>query len=103
MIKIDFLKRKKKFVKNNTQPDPNLYWIIIFNLGVILIILTLFFGFYFFVKINKEEVLFPLNENKQLEKISKKRINKILDIFNERREISNKIQNSSAPVVDPSL
>ena len=103
MIKINFFKKKKKFVKNNIQPNSNLYWIVIFNFGMILVIISLFFGIYFFIKINKEEILLPLNENKQLDKISKERIDKILEIFNERKEASSKIQNFPASVGDPSF
>ena len=100
---MNFFKRKKIFKKSNTQPNPNLYWMIIFNSGLFLIIISFFFGFFFFVKINKEEIIPSLSENKQLEKISKERIEKVLDIFVERRRISNNIQNSSTSVVDPSL
>lgn len=106
MIKINllkFLKKKKKFVKNNTQPNPNLYWVIIFSLGLILMIISLIFSFYLFVKINKEEVLPPLDESEQLEKISKQRIDKILEIFIERKETSNRIQKLPSSVVDPSI
>ena len=102
-MKIDFLKRKKTFRKNKIQPNPNFYWTIIFSIAIILMVLAFIFSFYLFVKINKEETLIPLNMNKQLEKISKERIDTALEIFIKRSETSKKIRNSSSPVVDPSL
>ncbi len=102
-IKTDFLKRKKIFRKTKTRPNPNFYWAIIFSLTFVFTIIIFIFSFYFFVKINKEEIPPPLNKSNQLEKISKQRIDEVLEIFIKRNEISKKIQNSSAPVVDPSL
>lgn len=103
MIKIDFLKKKKVFKKNNIQPNPNIYWMVIFFMGFFFTISVFIFTFYLFKKINKEEALPILKENKQLEKISKNRIDKVLEIFTKREEASNKILNSTSDVVDPSL
>ena len=81
MVKIDFLKKKKVFVKNNRQPNPNIYWMIIFYVGFFLTLTVLIFSFFLFIRINKEEELPPLKENKQLEKISKTRIDKTLAVL----------------------
>lgn len=103
MIKIDFLKKKKVFVKTNTQPNPNVYWMAIFYLGFILTVAAFIFGFYLFVKVNQEEALPPLEKNEQLDKISKSRIDKVLEYFKEREKVSTQIINSPSPVVDPSF
>jgi outer membrane lipoprotein-sorting protein len=99
----NFLKRKKMFKKNNVQPNPNIYWMVIFYTGFFLTILSFTLGFYSFSKINKEESLTPAVDNTELQKISKKRIDKVLNVFEVRKEASNQIINFSAPVVDPSL
>lgn len=103
MINLDFLKKKKTFVKHSVQPDPNRYWILIFCLGTILTLASFAFGFYLFTAINTEEAAPNLSGTEQLEKISKARIDKVLEIFSEKEKASNKILNSKSPVVDPSL
>ncbi len=99
----NFLKRKKIFRKNNTEPNPNIYWVFIFYGGLLLTILAFVFGFYLFMNINKEDNSSPIVNNKQLNKISPKRIDKILDLFHQREETSNTILSSPSPSVDPSL
>ncbi len=103
MIKIDFLKKKKVFKKNNIQPDPNIYWMGVFYMSLALIFLAFIFGFYLFVKINREESPLPFDGDERLMKISKDRIERSLQVFREREDASNTIINSPAPVVDPSL
>ncbi len=103
MLNLDFLKKKKKFKKHGDQPDPRIYWMIVFFVGFILTICAFVFGFYTFAGVNQEDLVLPTPPNKQLEKISKDRINKILSVFSEREENTNKILNEGVKVVDPSL
>lgn len=103
MIKIDFLKKKKVFIKDNVQPNPEPYWMGIFFLGFVFTIVAFIFGLFVFQNINKdEEVNSPIN-NKQLQKISKKRLDNTLSVFSDRQKVVNDIIKSSAGVVDPSL
>lgn len=103
MLKIDFLKRKKIFIKNNIEPNSNMYWMIIFYVGFVLIIVSFIFGFYLFATVNKEEVLPSPMENRELEKISKQRIDKMLKLFTGKQEATDRILNSPTSSVDPSL
>ena len=103
MIKIDFLKKKKVFKKNNIQPNPNTYWMAVFYISLVLMALSFIFGLYLFLKINREEAPLPFDADERLTKIGKERIDKSLEVFQDREDISNLIINSPAPVVDPSL
>ncbi len=103
MLRIDFFKRKKIFVKNNIEPNSNMYWTVIFYSSFLLIIASFIFGFYLFATVNKEEILPSPMENKELEKISKQRIDKVLELFAEKQEATDRILNSSASSIDPSL
>ena len=78
-------------------------WMIIFYLGFILTVFAFAFGLYLFLKINKENISLPPSEDQRLSKISKTRVDKILEIFEQRKKASSAIINSRAPVVDPSL
>jgi len=103
MIKLDFLKKKKIFTKHGTQPDPNIFWMFIFYAGFLLTILSFVFGFYVFLRINKTDVLPEVNPNEQLKKISKDRLNKVLDIFVNREKNVEQILDTSTIVSDPSI
>ena len=103
MIKIDFLKKKKVFVKNKRQPNANMYWAVIFYSGFVLTVAVFIFGFVLFQKVNQEEAVSLEKDMRQLEKIHKARIDKRLEVFREREKISNQIFNSSNTIVDPSL
>ncbi len=103
MFKIEFPKKNKNFIKHGTEPDPNFYWIIVFFTGFAFTVAAFVFGFYVFLKINKDEVLPPVVLSKQLEKVSKNRIDKILGIFKEREKNSSEISEDTFKVTDPSL
>jgi hypothetical protein len=101
-MKIDFLKRKKKFRKGGLGIKPDLYWRYILCATFVLILFFCVFGLYLFIEINKESTLLVTNINNQ-ETIKKERIDKALEYFKEREKKSIEILNSRSPIVDPSL
>ena len=94
---------EKKFKKKTVLPNPNTYWMAIFFLSLALILVAFIFSFYLFTKINREEALPREGEKERLQKINPDRINKAIQVFEQREKTSDSIINSPAPVVDPSL
>ncbi len=99
---LKIFKIKKKFKKSEHQPDPDFYWKVVLLSTFMLILLSGAFGAYLFLKINKEDSAAPFEYNGQEKKISKDRIDAVLDYFNDRAKKSESIKNSPAPVIDPS-
>lgn len=56
-MKIKFPKIKKHFKKDSSEIKPDLYWKIILNSSFVFIVLFCVFGYYNFIRINKESVL----------------------------------------------
>ena len=103
MLNFSFLKSKKVFVKNNVQPNANLFWMILFFLGFVLTLIIFIFGFFLFMKINTDDNSTSLPESRELKKINKIRIDKVLSIFSDRAKVSEDIINSQNSIIDPSL
>ena len=101
-MKINFFKKKKQFKKKGFEIKPNFYWCLLFCMTFTLITLSLAFGFYLFMKINKEPVLSIKNINEQ-ETINQNRIDKILEYFKKRENKSIEIIDFPSPIIDPSL
>jgi cell shape-determining protein MreC len=101
-MEIKFLKRKKKFRKGGLGIKPDLYWRYILYVTFVLIILSFAFGFYLFMRINKEPNLSVASVNRG-DLIKKERIDKVLEYFKEREKKSAEILNSPSLIVDPSL
>ena len=99
---IKIFKKKKKFVKRNLEKKLNFYWKSILYVTFILIFIFCVFGFYLFIKTNKELVL-PINNVNEQDALKKESISIILDLFKDREKRSQEILNSSSPIVDPSL
>lgn len=99
---LKIFKIKKKFKKSEHQPDPDFHWKVVLLTTFVLILLSGAFGIYFFLKINKEDSIGQFEYNGQEKKISKDRIDAVLDYFNNRAEKSESIINLPAPVIDPS-
>lgn len=102
-MKIYFPKKEKSFRKKSSEINVQLYWNIIFYLGFVLMLAASAFGFYFFRQITSVSVLEESGGSKQTETVKKERIEKVLEYFAEKKQKSNQILNSPAPVVDPSL
>ena len=101
-INLDILKRKKKFGKKNTEPNPEVYWAMILFLSFGLILASFVFGSLLFSDINTEDPAASPDGGK-LGKISQKRIDARLKVYEERQNTSQEIISSPSPVVDPSL
>ena len=102
-MKIHFPKKEKNFRKKSSEINIRLYWHIIFFLGFVLTLAAFSFGFYFFRQISLESVLEKIGASQQAETVKKERIGKVLEYFAEKKQKSNQILNSPAPIVDPSL
>ncbi|KKR62127.1 hypothetical protein A2643_02065 [Candidatus Nomurabacteria bacterium RIFCSPHIGHO2_01_FULL_39_220] len=97
-MKIHFPK-KEKSSEINIRP----YWNIIFSLGFVLTLAAFVFGFYFFRQINRESVGEANRPSLHGKTVKKERIEKILEYFAFKKQTSNQILNSPAPIDDPSL
>jgi hypothetical protein len=99
---LKFLKKQKKFKKASLIIKPDLYWRYLIYMTFFLILVSCVFGFYLFIKINKEPIL-PVVSTGGEGLIKKERINKVLEYFKERENKSIEILNSPSPIIDPSL
>ena len=100
---LKIFKIKKKFKKSEHQPDPDFYWRVVLLATVVMVFTALFFGMRLFIEINKETFDSAVEYDGQGKKISKDRIEKVLQYFTDRENKSQNILNSPAPVSDPSL
>ncbi|TSC77942.1 MAG: hypothetical protein G01um101424_76 [Parcubacteria group bacterium Gr01-1014_24] len=99
---IKFFKKEKNFKKESSLLNLNFYWELAVYFVFVTTLLSFFFGYYLFMRINKEPVLSAGGISGQVETVKKERIEKVLEYFSLRKEKSNQIINSG-PVVDPSL
>ncbi|MCX6752040.1 MAG: hypothetical protein NTZ87_00865 [Candidatus Nomurabacteria bacterium] len=106
-MQIKFFKKEKKFKKQKESLwlNINVYWKLAVGFMFLIIILSGFFGYYSFQKINKESetVSSGTDANSQIETVKKEKIDKVLEYFSQRKDKSSQILNSPAPVIDPSL
>ncbi len=100
---LKILKIKKSFKKKNYRPNPDAYWKFLFFLGFFLTLISLFYGIYFFIQINKESFGTEIPSTGQVELVKKERIDKVLNYFTERESKSTDIFNFPSPIIDPSL
>ena len=98
-----FLKKEKSFKKEGSWLNPNFYWKLAIYFVFAMILFSLFFGYSLFIRINKEPTLSANRVSEQIETVKKERVEKVLEYFSLRKQKSNQILNSPAPVVDPSL
>jgi len=96
-------KKEKKFEKKEFTFNAYFYWKLAVLSAFLLIILSFVFGYYLFIKINKEPDLSAQSGNGQIPTVNKNRILEVFRVFSEREKKSAEILNSPAPVVDPSL
>ena len=100
---IKFLKIKKTFRKGGLHINPDVFWNILQGTAFVLVISSFIFGFYLFYKIEKGFVLPTQSTDNKTQSIDMERINKILELFSQKKEKSTKITNSPSPIVDPSI
>lgn len=103
-MQIKFFKREKSFKKRKESLwlNINLYWKLAIYFMFAVVLVSSFFGYYLFTQVNKELVL-SISGDSQVETIKKERIDKVLEYFSLRKQKSDQILNSPAPIVDPSL
>ncbi|MBU0999318.1 hypothetical protein KKG24_03385 [Patescibacteria group bacterium] len=102
-MKINFFKKENNFKKKDFAFHPNFFWKIILISTMIIIFLSLLFGYGLFKQTNEEPILPLTNNDGQFPVVNKDRIEKVLNFFYTREKKSIDILNSSSFIVDPSL
>lgn len=104
-MEIKFFKKGKNFKKEkeNLWLNVNFYWKLAVYFMFVVILLSSFFGYYLFKQTSKEPVLSTSSDDGQVETLKKERVEKILEYFSIRKQKSDQILYSPAPVIDPSL
>ncbi|MEO5635277.1 MAG: hypothetical protein ABIS26_02005 [Candidatus Paceibacterota bacterium] len=102
-MKIKLFKNKKTFKKGGIHRDPDIYWGITLLTAFIIVIVAVIFAFNLFEKINGDSIAGNEDNTSQTNIIKKERIDEILKYFLDRKQKSDQIIVSPAPVVDPSL
>jgi len=100
---IKFFKKEKDWKKASSWLSVNFFWNLAVGLMAVAILLSFYFGYYLFMRINQESILSASEVSGQIENVKKERIEKVLEYFSLRRQKSNQILNSSSPIIDPSL
>ena len=101
----NFFKKEKNFKKEeeNLWSHLNLFWTLAVLLMLAGAILSFYFGYYLFTKINTESATSSDRANSQIQTVKKEAIDKELEYFSGREKKSAEIINSPAPIIDPSL
>jgi uncharacterized ion transporter superfamily protein YfcC len=102
-MNIDFFKNKKSFKKNNYQENPDVYWKMILWIVFFIVVISFIYGFFLFLQTNKDFEITVSKSNDNLEKERILRTDKMSNYFNERKNKSIEIINSTSPISDPSL
>ena len=101
-MEMKFFKKKKKFIKGGLRIKPDLYWRYILCITFTLIFISCVFSLYLFKKVNVG-LISSTSDMEGQEIIEKERINEVLKFFEERKNKSIEILNSSSSIIDPSL
>ncbi len=101
-LNLNFLKKKKSFKKGGLHISPDVYWSIIQLSSLVLILGAFAFSFYLFKQINDGLASSALNTTNPTNSISKDRLEKVLQYFDDKNTISIQTINSPSLVVDPS-
>jgi len=102
-MKIELFKLKKSYRKKDYKVNPDICWAAILVISVVMIAISVLYGFSLFFEINKDFTSYSITTNDQAEKSRKTRLENALQYFAEREKKSESIINSPSPVVDPSL
>lgn len=101
-MEIKFFKKEKGFKKESLSLNVNFYWELAVCFVFVAMLVSLFFGYYLFKKMNQESTTIT-GEGSRQGLIEKERIDKVLEYFTARKQKSNQIINATTSVVDPSL
>ncbi|MEK9181619.1 MAG: hypothetical protein AAB786_01215 [Patescibacteria group bacterium] len=102
-IQTKFFKKERKFKKESSWLNINFYWKFVLGIVFLAIPLSLFLGYRLFLETDKDFVLREDEMEGVPKIIRKERIDRALEYFSSRKEKSNQIINSPAPIIDPSL
>jgi len=102
---IKFFKKGNNFAKKKDGffLSINFYWRLAVLFIFLMALISAFFGYYFFRQINEELIKEEANAISPAETVKKERIEKVLEYFSLRKQKSDEILNSPAPIIDPSL
>lgn len=102
-MKITLFKKQNNFKKKDFQLNPDFYWKVAVVVALTTALLSAFFGYRLFMRINQESILLTANKDEVAGTLNQDRILKALNYFSEREKKSSRILNSSLPIIDPSL
>jgi len=101
-FKLKLSQKKKVYKKKNDTLNSNFFWNIALYSSFVLIFTSFIFGLLFYKKVNNESFYSEVQiENPRA--IKEQEIKQTLDFLKERREKSDKVLNSPAVFVDPSI
>jgi hypothetical protein len=100
-LNFKILKPKKKFKKGGIRINPEIYWVSSLGLVFVATVAMVIFGFVLFKKVNTE-ITITQDDSIKIEKIDKARIDRALEYFTKKTEVSTEVMNSPSPIVDPS-
>jgi hypothetical protein len=100
-LNFKIFQRKKNFKKGGIHINPETYWALALLIVFVIVLVMIIYSYFLFKRSDAE--LSPGADSEQnLETIDKARIDRALQLFSQRAEISAEIINSPALVVDPS-
>jgi hypothetical protein len=102
-IQTKFIKKDRSFKGGSFWSNINIYWKVAVGVMFVAVLVCIVFGYNFFIKINEEFVVSEPGISGQSDAVRKEKIKKVLDYFSIRKQQSNQIISSPAPVIDPSL
>jgi hypothetical protein len=101
-MKLELTKKNNTFKnrKKNYQFNPMFFWQLLIVLTFLLLIFAAIFGYWNFMKVNKEPSI--ENESKVPLLVTEERINKALQVFKTRADTREKIIYTPSLFADPS-
>ena len=102
-MKIEFLKTKQKWKKGGFHTNPNIGWGLVLLVSTALCIWALAFGAILFRRTQQEHVADEGGNGSQIRIVKKARVEKALEYFTKKEEVSKEIREAPTAVIDPSL
>ncbi len=96
-------KSKKNFHKVSLVNKPHFFWMLLLFMMTAIISVSSAFGFFLFLRVNKEPVLPSTGSFGKVETVDRAKLSLVLEYFYKREEKMNDILYSPLPLVDPSL